>query len=256
MLAALAWLEALQLNAGVRLQHDRYAVPAADACLLNVMQRGLAHLLRGAAWRSYGLISHSLGIVLGRLFERRASTMTIDGLRLVNWEPDETPEHVRALGRVAEALALIRSADERRYARLLHDVRRIALYGQVGALGTFIAPQHAIVLDTTHAGKASLPMLALTLVHEATHARVHAAGLRVPEAAIAREERLCVEAEVAFVQRLGPEYVPLIPILRGKLDRPWWGSEDKFARFLAGQRARGMPEWWIRLCTTVFRPSA
>ena len=220
------------------------------------MQRGILPLLRRSAWRGFGLAIHLPAIVMGRLFERRASTMTIDGIRLVNWEPQETPDHVRALGRVADALALIRTADTRRYARLLRDVRRVTLYGQVRTAGTFSAPQRAVVVDTMHAGTASLPMLALTLVHEATHARIHAAGLRVPESAMGREERICVEAEVAFVERLGAEYAPLIPILRGKLDRPWWSSEDKFARFLADQRARGMPEWWIRFCTIVFRPSA
>jgi len=118
-------------------------------------------------------------------------------VRIVNTRPDiQTDQVVR---RLTAALDLIATYAPRCYRRLHTDlagfvVERFACRGAF-----FPASQECLVeLTFTVNPQHTLPEIAASIVHEATHARVaHWCGSPPPEHR-AREERLCRRAELAF----------------------------------------------------------
>ena len=189
-----------------------------------------------------------------RLWERRASTVVVDGIRIANGDWADDDAHLAALRRIADALELIRSVDRRRYARLTQDVRRIILIPQLGTPAAFIPSRRAVTVGPEYVTNASLPKLAMTLVHEATHARLHAAGIGIEEEIRARLERVCVEQEAQFAEALGPQHAHLAAKARQRLDQPYWAAEERFAASFADLQRLGAPKWVLRVMSALFRP--
>lgn len=83
------------------------------------------------------------------------------------------------------------------------------------------------------------------IVHEATHARIHAA--RIPYKGEFREriERVCLMEEKQFVSRLPASsgVVWSVP----DMSKPWWTAESSVERYLFSLRASGAPRWILWL---------
>ncbi len=179
------------------------------------------------------------------VLDRRAQRASCAGVWLFNWDRDS--DHNVLFRKVAETLELIRERDPRRYARLVRDVPRITLT-KSPTPGVFVPKFGGVFLDVLHVINASLHQLSLTVVHEATHARLHRAGIRVDSANRGRIERLCLEQEIRFAVSLGYNADTL-----GRTDEPYWDEEVRFARRLNELRAV-FPEWYVRAYRFFFRP--
>ena len=159
-------------------------------------------LSAGARWRKFGYF----------LGPRRE----IRGLELRVLLPDKD-ELATALTKVQEALDLISTYDPRRSRRLHRDLRRIWV-GATPHRGEYDSELDMCVLQFQYvvSPETSPARLALTIVHEAMHARLARSGIGYSEALRARVERMCIAAEIDFADRL-PGGAPLAQAARQRL---------------------------------------
>lgn len=126
---------------------------------------------------------------------------------------------------VEEAVGLIRTYDPRRVRRLALDVSRIVLFQSARSAGEYWAFADAIALDVSHVAKQVVASVAMTIVHEATHARIEKAGIRY-RSNVERIERRCVAEEIAFA-RLLPGSEGVIHGAHLKLESRWWEGDQQ-----------------------------
>ena len=173
----------------------------------------------------------------------------IEGVLLI----DATGSSMSEESNVVEgALRLIAQADPARFARLRRDLGRILLASQGGPEYLHIA--RACILNASEVRRQSPERVAMTLVHEATHARLSRAGFANAWALRHRIERLCVNEEIAFAQ-LVPGTESLIKEAQRALDVPWYTEHQLFERKIAQLRSLGRPEWMLRLYRFVLEPA-
>jgi hypothetical protein len=75
----------------------------------------------------------------------------------------------------------------------------------------------------------------MTLVHEATHARLWKNGIGYPVSARGRIEQLCVRAEVRLARQL-PDAEELESFVVDKLKNEWWTESAVAARTKRARR--------------------
>lgn len=142
--------------------------------------------------------------------------------------------------KVARALDLISAVDPKRLVQLKRYVRR---FGLVAAGGDYFLPAaraHVVSRDWLDASNET--QLALNMLHESVHARLHHIGLRPARAEDERVERLCLSLEATFARRLanGEE---LARRLEARLMRPWWTPDVQATRLKDRLSAVGLPRW-------------
>ena len=103
--------------------------------------------------------------------------------------------------KVASALGIISRFDPVRRARLQRDLTGILVWPFVvpGAAAQYISGYDVCALDAAFVRDRQALFIALTIVHEATHARLRRFDYVIHAA---RLERLCTEAELTFAMRL------------------------------------------------------
>jgi len=148
---------------------------------------------------------------LDRLFGRRAAPMRLHGvtIELQNSRPDINDATV--LERLDEALGLIARYAPERLRHLQRDVQGIRVM-RFPTRGAYFPDERIILTELTFLARRDMPAspVASSILHESVHARVHAFRRRVgghssaPED-MAREERLCRRAELAFGRALPPD---------------------------------------------------
>jgi hypothetical protein len=118
-------------------------------------------------------------------------------VRVINNRPDIDTGQV--LIRLTQALDLIASGAPRCFRRLSGDLSGF-LVQRFPCRGAFFPAERVCLVELTFAVNAahSLPEIAASIVHEATHARVAARCGSLPASLRAREERLCRKAELDF----------------------------------------------------------
>jgi hypothetical protein len=101
----------------------------------------------------------------------------VDGLLVGTWESGAKAQAV--FRRVEGALHLIKTHDRLRYERLLRDLERLRVWVLPGGSGSYNKALRSCELDTRYvlAETSSLEMIASTIVHEATHARLMHCGI-------------------------------------------------------------------------------
>jgi hypothetical protein len=115
-----------------------------------------------------------------------------------NTRPDVATADV--LARLDEALALIERHQPWRLAHLRRDVRRIRV-ARFACRGAYFPDDRTVLTELTFLARRDITAapVASSILHEGVHARVHAMGVqRRDERDLAREERLCRRAELAF----------------------------------------------------------
>ena len=85
--------------------------------------------------------------------------------------------------------------------------------------------------------------LASVLVHEATHLRISALGVRFEPAQRERIERLCVREQAAFLRSASGEGEELAREAEEMLKYPWWTPEQREADLDSLLRSHGLPRW-------------
>jgi hypothetical protein len=150
----------------------------------------------------------------------------LEVVNLTTETPDRAIEHLRV------AIDLIRITSPNRLVRIHRDVRRVLL---IWAGGPIYWPYaNGFAIDLVAAQDLPADRLALTIVHEATHARLWRAGFRYTPDIRERIEHICVRAELDLAERL-PDAAELTNGLRKKLAQPWW-TESALAERLRAAR--------------------
>jgi hypothetical protein len=155
-----------------------------------------------------------------------------------------------ALQPVEAALNLIKKHDPRRYDRLRHDLIRVWIRLLPGDLACFNAAFGACELDTRFVLEHPPEIIAATLVHEATHARLWRTGIDYVEESRHRIEAICIRQELVFAGRL-PKGTIVLEWAEARLLQPSDLSDQAFgARHLTGSieafRHSGAPEWLVQ----------
>jgi hypothetical protein len=216
---------------------------ATDAMIARIVRAAA----RGVAW----LVMTPVRKLFLVHVRSRAPRTVHDELTIATW--DRGSDHATLERRVRDALDLIRQVDPRRYARLKRDVHRITLE-RLQVAGMFVPNAGRVFLDVGHVAQAHVAELASTVVHEATHARLHRAGIRHDSRIRGRVEHACIRSEVDFAVRLGPEYVSLVEAVTQKYSSVYWSDDARFDRRTRELKSAGLPAWFVRTHTALFRP--
>jgi hypothetical protein len=182
----------------------------------------------------------------------------VDGLLVGTWECDAKAEAV--FRRVEGALHLIKAHDRLRYERLLRDLERLRVWVLPGDCGSFNKALRSCELDTRYvlAETSSLEMIASTIVHEATHARLMHCGIGYEAKLRARVEAVCVRRELAFAAKL-PNGDRVRDFAERSLelcaaDSFWTDAafeERRVAGSIEAMRHLGVPDWLVRVYPTI-----
>jgi hypothetical protein len=153
---------------------------------------------------------------------------------------------------LSEALELVATHAPVRYRHLRRDFPRILVGATLNAGESHHKVGICLLGFDTVVGQNTTPAgLAMTLVHEGTHARLARAGFEYDEGDRPRIERLCVLAELILARRLR-EAAHLVSLAEGKLQRPagFWSDEAFRARAVTGLRNMG---WYGRPVAAIAR---
>jgi hypothetical protein len=174
----------------------------------------------------------------------------VDGLWVGAWDEP-------ILERTIEALRLIELHDPLRYRRMTQDLHRVLVQRFLpGALGNFNARLRACLLNENFVAHddTTLQMIAATIVHEATHARLDKCRIAYEESLRARIEAVCFRREIAFAAKL-PDGAVVRELAERKLtfyaDPAYWTDAAFHNRDLTeipeALRQLGAPEWLARI---------
>ena len=157
---------------------------------INTVVRRVASPIRWVCYR-----------ILGGL----ATTHYADGLRIDNHD-----QNAQLVGKVEEALTLIRTLDPRRYQRIRQDLAVVIVLDRdlPGVNAKYWHEARACVLTRETVRDHSDAIVASCIVHEATHARLERAGVHYFKDLRPRIEARCVREELSFAERLGGEAFP------------------------------------------------
>jgi len=153
-------------------------------------------------------------------------------------------DRVEVFSRVGEALRLIFAYGPRFFGRMRRDVKSFLFSDRSG--GSYLAGLETCCIGIDYVLRVAPLELAMMIVHEATHARLARAGFRYSEECRERIERICVEAEVIFAQRV-PDSDAAVSRARKLLETRWWTSENSMDAALGELASRGVPTWIIRI---------
>ena len=108
------------------------------------------------------------------------------------------------MSRVEGALGLIKTYDRIRHEHLVRDLERVRVWLLPCGSGSNKKSLRSCELDSryVHAETSSLEMIASTIVHEATHARLMRCGIGYELELRARVEMACVRRQLAFAAKL------------------------------------------------------
>jgi hypothetical protein len=155
-----------------------------------------------------------------------------------------------AVDRVNQALYLIFKLDSRRYYRLFNDGTTIAIVHGAGG-HSYCVPNNTIILDLRRIEGETVSAAALSIVHEATHARIALAGVEYRGDRRARIEWRCVEEEIVFSRHFPwpseENRVAWEAQQREQFNRPWWGDKNGFRRLAEGLEEAGAPASMVKL---------
>lgn len=185
---------------------------------------------------------------LQRVVLRLGEKEWVHGIPLVDWIVlDETRD---GLAEVRAALELVWEHDRRRYLRMVRDVDYVIVTNTAGTAGEYWSDIRSMLLDAGVASRHPRESTAMTIVHEATHARLWQRGVgRHPDRE--RIEGACVKAEVMFAGKI-PGTERLVEGAWKKLGSRYWerSRQDDFA---ANAERLGWPGWLRKLIGLRYR---
>lgn len=197
------------------------------------------------------LMTWPFKVALLRTAMRLWPSARVDGFQIVTLA-GPAPELASVAEPIKNALRVIREHAPRRFARLQFDVRRFVVVSVTGP--EYIHSIRACMLSSSYIKTATAEDLAMTIVHEATHARLSAIGIRYTAGMRDRMERRCIREEAAFAKAL-PDGENLATLVLAKREHPWWSEEQEFERRVRQLRELGRPEWYIRVYRRLWSPS-
>ena len=174
-----------------------------------------------------------------RMYRVGTRSMRVGGVDVVTNFGADIGRAAAVRARIGLALELIDHYAPRVGACLRRDVVAIFLWRAGGS--SYNSAMRTITLDLRWSMAGVVEDLAMTLVHEATHARQFALGVRTrPQGELLRRVESHALAEtIAFSERLppGPGAKPSV----ASLDTQWWTWDKKAARTMEGLEDAGFP---------------
>ena len=143
------------------------------------------------------------------------------------------------------ALRLIAKYDSVLYRQIKSDIRLLLFTGASG--GSYLAGMKACRIGIAYTRRVAPVELAMTIIHEGTHARLDRTGLRYDGYQREQIERTCIAAEIAFAERI-PGSEEAAKASKQLLNTRWWEPERLAEDALIELRAGGVPKWlakWI-----------
>ena len=125
--------------------------------------------------------------------------------------------------RLAQVLDLIERFDPGRLRRMRRYCKRIYIVPGGASEGSYWRSTNACALHVNHILSDSVLSVAMTIVHEAMHARIELAGIRYVSGRRMRIENACVRQELEFAE-LVPESGPEMQEARMALARVCAGN--------------------------------
>ncbi len=178
--------------------------------------------------------------------------------------PDGNPEADRLSARLDRALELVERYDPAALRILTHDFRGILVFGRESTHLAYSGPHVGYCVLTERFVKApetTAQRLALTFVHEATHARLRRAGIEYERGLRKRIELVCARRELAFAKRI-PDNTDAIARIEGEISSWTKAGEERWsdARFASdderAMRENGLPRWLVRVFAALRRRRA
>lgn len=148
--------------------------------------------------------------------------------------------------RLDAGLDLIQHFDPRRFSGIQRHLHRFVFVPGGGDHYSPVLQAH--MMDASRLRNATNTLTALSIIHEATHGRLHRRGIATCQANAERIERLCVGEQIAFAKRL-PGGETIARQLSETLKQPWWGEAKTQKRILTRLELAGWPKWLIWLVT-------
>lgn len=142
------------------------------------------------------------------------------------------------------ALELISAVDAVRIHKIRRDLKGILFTSSGGA--AFFPHLRICRIGLAYAARVSALELAMTIVHESTHARLFRVGRGYAVHERELVEKVCVHAEVAFARRY-PDSGVLIDQSLTRLGMEWWKPEAMVTEERKQLARLGWPEWLVRL---------
>ena len=178
-------------------------------------------------------------------FARRTVTRGCDVRVWLSSERSAAP----CVAKVAAALELIEWHDPQRFRRMQKDLTSIFIAGGFSGYGCYVPELKMCALNQLYVEPEDFTAaeMAMVIIHEATHARLHQAGIRIDRALSARIEHRCFTEELSFAARLPDTPILAREVLHlrhsvGGITTPEaWGSQQ-----ITALRDLGTPEWLVR----------
>jgi hypothetical protein len=152
--------------------------------------------------------------------------------------------------KIDQALNLISEFDSRRYHQIKRDVKRIWVAVAPGYSAQWMDELQTCILDTKYFRRDDVlaPEMALTIVHEATHARLFKLKIGYTEAIRERVERICIKSEIAFAKRL-PDGQKLVEMAKSRLQTSenYWTNAQFQQRDLDTLADISKKNWVVRI---------
>lgn len=193
--------------------------------------------------------ARAIRVLSASVLLRLANRSDALGLMLVDLTVDQKAGYL--FETVEAALLRIRDVDPVRYKRISRDVSRVAVIQSPGSAGEFWREYDAIALEMEHLRQARLDAICMTIVHEATHARIYRWGVR-KTIAPARVEHACVKQEIVFAKRI-PGNEMLVNGALMKLETKWWLDTSSSQRYAQRLATAGAPPWLRKLLVWIHR---
>jgi len=170
----------------------------------------------------------------------------VDGLKISAFV--DRKESTAVLANVRQAIELLKSTDAYRYRRVVRRLGHV-LVAPTPIQGEYAPVLRRCVLSKKMALAGEIRRIAVTLVHEATHAELFDRGIGYGLEIRARVEDVCARQELAFGRKL-PEIDDLLEESEERLMLPddTWSDENLVQHQLALMEQEGtVPKWLLRV---------
>jgi hypothetical protein len=158
--------------------------------------------------------------------------------------------------KINQALDLISEFDPRRYLQIKRDMKKIWVSAAPGYCANWMNELQMCILDRDYfyQDTVSAPEMALTFVHESTHARLSKFKIEYTEDIRNRVERVCIKSEIAFAKRL-PNGQKFVELAESRLQIPesYWTNAQFEQRDLDTLAELRKKNWLARILYPILK---
>jgi hypothetical protein len=194
------------------------------------------------------LITEPIAAVVFYIGLRFAPVRYIHGLPVVIAAANTDEENESLWRRVTAALDMVEQYDPVALSRIRRDVTRVLITRVEGP--AYAHERRSVLLPAGFLESRPLQKIAMTIAHEAAHARICRAGIGYRNDLRPRIERRCVESANAIGRKL-PDAAGLIEENVRSLQAAPWTPAHKAEQYKKNLEALGYPRWLVRIASSL-----